>query len=90
MRIDFHTHIFSPKVKSNRNNYLAKDSAFKTLYAREDSKIITADELINVMDEKQINCSVVMGIGWYGLDSAKESNNYIIDSFSRLISRLVD
>ena len=89
MKIDFHTHIFSPRVKSNRNNYLAKDSAFKTLYAREDSKIITADDLINVMDEKQINCSVVMGIGWYGLDSAKESNNYIIESCEKFKGRLI-
>ena len=89
MRIDFHTHIFSPKVKSNRSNYLAKDSAFETLYSREDSKIITAADLIDVMDEKQINCSVVMGIGWYGLDSAKESNNYIMESCEKFKGRLI-
>ena len=89
MRIDFHTHIFSTKVKSDRRKYIAKDIAFETLYSREDAKIITADDLINAMDEKQINCSVVMGIGWYSLDSAKESNDYIIEACEKFKGRLI-
>ena len=89
MIIDFHTHIFSPQVKNNRNYFLDKDSSFETLYSQEDSKIITADDLINVMDEKRINCSVVMGIGWHELDSAKESNDYIIESCQKYKGRLI-
>ena len=89
MIIDFHTHIFSPEVKNNRSYFLRKDSSFETLYSRADSKIITADDLINVMDEKMINCSVVMGIGWNELDSAKASNDYIIESCQKYKDRLI-
>lgn len=89
MRVDFHTHIFSSKVKNNRRKYIAKDVAFEKLYSKEDAKIITAEELISIMDQKRINCSVVMGIGWHSLDAAKESNDYIIEACRKFKGRLI-
>ena len=51
MIIDFHTHVFSPAVKKNRNKYIDSDPCFAILYSDPKAKLATAEELIASMDE---------------------------------------
>ncbi len=59
MIIDFHTHIFPPRIRKNRSKYIARDSCFAILYSSPNAKLATADELIASMDKNEIDISVV-------------------------------
>ena len=49
--IDFHTHIFPPQVKDNREKYIDADPCFAILYSDEKAKLADADELIEFTKE---------------------------------------
>jgi len=89
MIIDFHTHVFPPQIKKNRNKYIERDPCFAILYSNLDSKMATAEELIASMDEAGIDISVILNIGWTTHELCVETNDYIIDSVSRYPQRLV-
>ncbi len=89
MIIDFHTHVFPPQIKKNRNKYIECDPCFAILYSSKDAKIATADELIASMDEAGVDISVILNIGWTTHELCVETNDYIIDSVSRYPQRLV-
>jgi len=89
MIIDFHTHVFPPQIKKNRNKYIERDPCFALLYSDPKSKIATADELIASMDEAGVDISVILNIGWTTHELCVETNDYIIDSVSRYPQRLV-
>jgi len=89
MIIDFHTHVFSPQIKKNRNKYIERDPCFALLYSNPNSKMATADELIASMDEAGVDISVILNIGWTTHELCLETNDYIIESVSRYPQRLV-
>jgi len=87
--IDFHTHVFPPDVKKNRNKYIERDPCFAILYSDPKAKIATADELIAGMDEAGVDISVILNIGWTTHELCVETNDYIIDAVSHYPRRLV-
>jgi len=89
MIIDFHTHVFPPHIKGNRNKYIKRDPCFALLYSDPNSKMATADELIASMDEAGVDMSVILNIGWTTHKLCVETNDYIIESVSRYPRRLV-
>ena len=89
MIIDFHTHIFSPQIKKNRDKYLDRDPCFAMLYSDAKAKLATADELISSMDKDGIDISVVANYGWTTHDFCVETNDYILESIARYPKRLV-
>ena len=89
MIVDFHTHVFPPEVKKNRDRYIERDPCFAILYSDPKAKIATADELIASMDEAKIDISVIANIGWTTHELCVETNDYIIESVSRYPRRLI-
>jgi uncharacterized protein len=89
MIIDFHTHIFSPEIKSERSIYAEKDPCFRALYSNEKARLITAGELVEAMDKNGVDVSVVMNIGWSTAELCRETNDYIMESIARYPGRLV-
>lgn len=89
MIIDFHTHIFSPRIKKRRSQYTSRDLCFATLYSNPKAKLITAEELIASMDKNGIDISVILNIGWTINDLCIENNDYILESIGRYPKRLV-
>lgn len=87
--IDFHTHIFSPQIKKNRNKYIDSDPCFASLYSNSAAKIATTDELIESMDKEGIDVSVVVNLGWTTQELCVESNQYILEAIARYPSRLI-
>jgi uncharacterized protein len=88
MIIDFHTHIFSPSVKTRREDYVRGDPLFAQLYTDPRAKLTSAEELIAMMDEQEIAASVVLNIGWSRPELCRESNDYIMEAVSRFPERL--
>ncbi len=89
MIIDFHTHIFPPRIIENRDYYLGRDPCFDVLYANPKAKLATANELIANMDKEGIDVSVVLNIGWSSHQLCLETNDYIMDAIARYPNRLV-
>jgi len=89
MIIDFHTHIFSPRIKKDPAGYIARDPCFATLHSSPKAKIATADELVAAMDRDGVDISVVLNIGWTTPELCIETNDYILESVARFPKRLV-
>ncbi|MFC1903766.1 amidohydrolase family protein [Chloroflexota bacterium] len=89
MIIDFHTHVFSPRIKQNRSKYIDNDPCFALLYSKKEAKLATADELIESMDKAGIDISVIVNTGWTTHDMCVETNDYILESIARYPQRLI-
>ncbi len=89
MIFDCHTHIFPPRIRDNREEYLARDPLFAHLYADTKAKLATAEELIASMDREGIGLSIALNIGWSSLELCQETNDYIMEAVSRYPDRLV-
>jgi hypothetical protein len=89
MIIDFHTHVFSPQIKKNRNRYIDNDPCFAVLYSKKEAKLATAEELIDSMDKAGIEISVIVNIGWTTHEFCVETNDYVLESIARYPQRLV-
>ena len=89
MIIDFHTHIFPPRIKKNRTKYIDSDSCFAILYSKPDTRLATADELIAGMDKDGVGTSVILNIGWTTHELCVETNDYILESIARYPERLI-
>ena len=89
MIIDFHTHVFSPRVKQNRRQYIEKDPCFAMLYSDKKARLTTADELIDSMDKDGIDISVMVNAGWTTHELCVETNDYILESIARFPGRLI-
>jgi uncharacterized protein len=87
--IDFHTHIFSPKIIANRDHYISADPCFKLIYSNPKAKLGTAEDLISEMDGSGVSKSVVLNIGWSSHELCVESNDYILESAARYPDRLI-
>ncbi|MFC1949421.1 amidohydrolase family protein [Chloroflexota bacterium] len=89
MIIDFHTHIFPPRIKQNRDRYIESDPCFAILYSEKKAELTTADELIESMDRDGVDISVVLNIGWTTHELCGETNDYILESIAKYPKRLV-
>ena len=89
MIIDFHTHVFSPRVRENRRHYIEQDPCFALLYSNKEAELATVEELIESMDRAGIDISVIVNIGWTTHELCVESNDYIMESVSRYPKRLI-
>ena len=89
MIIDFHTHVFSPQIKKNRNKYIDNDPGFAMLYSKKEANLATADELVASMDKDGVDISVIVNIGWTTHELCVETNDYILESVARYPKRLI-
>ena len=89
MIIDFHTHVFSPRIKKNRSQYIDNDPCFAVLYSKKEAKLATTEELIDSMDKAGIEISVIVNIGWMTHELCVETNDYILESIACYPQRLV-
>jgi predicted TIM-barrel fold metal-dependent hydrolase len=88
MIIDFHSHIFSPYFRKNREFLLAGDATLADLYSNPKARMASAEELVSTMDSCGIDVAVVLGIGWTDMEMCYLANQYIIDSCARFPTRL--
>ena len=89
MIIDFHTHVFPPRIKQDRSEYVERDACFAALYSDKKTRLATAEELIESMDRDGVDVSVALNIGWTSHKLRVETNDYIMESINRYPKRLV-
>lgn len=88
MIIDFHTHTFPREIRENREKYFPSEPAFQLLYDSPNSKLVSADEIVNTMDEQGVDMSVVFGFPWRDPDTFKRNNEYVMEAVARYPTRL--
>ena len=89
MIIDFHTHVFPPRIIEDRSHYIDKDSAFAHICHNEKTKLATADELIESMDRDGVDVSIIANYGWATHELCVETNDCILESIARYPRRLI-
>ncbi len=89
MIIDFHAHIFSPRINQERDAYLGRDPVFNILYADHRAKLASAEDIVRSMDEAGVDVSVVLNIGWTSHELCVETNDYLMEASARYPKRLV-
>ncbi|MBF0099401.1 MAG: amidohydrolase [Desulfobacterales bacterium] len=87
--IDCHTHIFPKEIRESRENYLVDEPAFNILYHSPKSKLCGAAELIQMMDEQEIQTSIVLGFPWKKKDTFQRHNDYLLESVMKYKGRLI-
>jgi predicted TIM-barrel fold metal-dependent hydrolase len=87
--VDFHTHVFPPQVRDQRQEYLRRDATFCELYGDPKSKLASAEEVLASMDEADVNISVIMGFAWSEMELCRLTNDYLLEAAARSGGRLV-
>ena len=89
MIIDFHTHVFPPRLVEERGAYSKRDATLAALFADPSAPMATAGDLISAMDEAGVDAAVIMGVGWTDRAIAREANDYLLESAARYSGRLI-
>jgi len=89
MIIDAHTHIFPKDVCANRENYFEGEAPFQLLYDSPRSRLITAESLVQSMDESGVDKSVTFGFPWKKDAYFQKNNDDVIESVNKYPNRLI-
>jgi uncharacterized protein len=87
--IDFHTHIFPPEVRENRDEYATRDPTFAEMYRDPKAKIATAEELLASMDYAGVAVSVALCFAWRDHALCVRHNDYLLDAAAKSNGRIV-
>lgn len=89
MIIDFHSHVFPDEVRRERDRFMARDPWFATLYARPDSKLARAEDVLKAMDGAGVDRTVLLGFPWRDPGICALHNDYILECVRRAPDRLL-
>jgi predicted TIM-barrel fold metal-dependent hydrolase len=89
MIVDFHTHVFPPYVRDERDEYVRRDPTFRELYGNPKAKIATAEDVLASMERAEVDVSIVLNFAWQEQELCHSTNDYILESASRSGGRLV-
>lgn len=68
---------------SNRERYVGRDLAFRTLYANPRATLANVEDVLEEMDRAAIDLSVLVNIGWNDSGLCRETNDYLLESAKR-------
>ena len=89
MIIDVHTHIFPPHTQQNRERLVSRDPGFRRIYDNEKAKMITAEDLVAMLDRESIDKAVTFGFPWQDLELCRQGNDYVLESMAKFQDRLM-
>jgi predicted TIM-barrel fold metal-dependent hydrolase len=89
MAVDCHTHIFPPRVRERREEYLRRDRTFAEMYSNAEARLATAEELLASMEEAEVEASIVLGFAWSEHELCVEHNDYLLEAAAKTGGRLI-
>lgn len=89
MIIDFHTHIFPRVFRERREDFFAREPAFRLLYESPKSRLAGRERLLRDMDGEGISKAVVFGFPWTDAERFRRHNEYILESVQKYPDRLI-
>jgi predicted TIM-barrel fold metal-dependent hydrolase len=87
--IDFHTHIFPPQVRDEREDYARRDRTFGEMYGDSKAKIATAEDLLAHMESSGVDVSVALGFAWGDAETCARHNDYLLEWATKSGGRIV-
>lgn len=88
MVIDFHVHTFPAEIRNYRERLFDDEPEFKLLYASPKAKLVSIADIIAMMDDQEVDLSVVFGFPWRSPDTCRRNNDYVIEAVNRYPQRL--
>jgi len=88
MPVDFHTHLFPPHIRTQRDYYCTLDPWFGQLYSNPHAHMASAEDLITEMEASGVDASVAFSFSWTDPGLITETNNYILDAMRRYPQRI--
>ena len=88
MIIDFHVHTFPAAIRDHRDRYFDAEPEFKLLYESPKSRLVSAPTIIDMMDEQEVDISVVFGFPWRTPETCRRNNDYVIEAVTKYPERL--
>jgi predicted TIM-barrel fold metal-dependent hydrolase len=89
MIVDFHTHIFPPEVVEGRQGLVERDPAFAHIYGDPSARMVTAEGLVEALDEEGVDKAVVFGFPWVDAGLSRMANAYLLDAKKRYPDRIL-
>ena len=87
--IDFHTHVFSPDIIKNRQEYCQRDPNFASIYMDPKAKMADTEDLLIDMNQNRVTRSVILNFSWTDSELCNENNEYIMKSIRQHPDRLI-
>ena len=87
--IDFHTHIFSPYARDQRDQLAKADPVFSLIYSDKKARMIGVEGLLEAMDQNGVEQAVVCGFPWQGAEPCRRENDYLLKSAQRYPKRII-
>jgi predicted TIM-barrel fold metal-dependent hydrolase len=86
--VDAHVHVFPPDIVRQREVYLAKDARFDSLYRSPKASMVTAQEVIEQMDDSGTELSIIFGFVFRDQGVCREINDYVLEAVQANPTRL--
>lgn len=86
--VDAHVHIFPEEIGKQREAWLVRDRWFHDLYQNPNSRLVTAEDLIESMDAAGVDHSIVCGFPWSDLAHCAYHNDYMAEAVRSWPDRL--
>lgn len=89
MIIDSHTHVLPDEFRTDKERFLQRDATFRALFSSPRAKTVSAEALLEEMDKNGVDRSVIAGYGWTDIETARLSNDYLLESAASSNGRLI-
>ncbi len=89
MIIDVHTHIFPDEIRKNREYYFKGEPEFTSIYKNSNAKMVSYNEMIEMMDNEGVEKSVIFGFPWNNYEFAQLNNDYVIEAVKKYPDRFI-
>lgn len=89
MIIDAHVHIFPKEFIDRRSEYASLDPTFAEMYYDAKAKMVTAEELLEYMDQAGIEKAIAQAIGWGTNRLCHIHNEYMAQINAKYSERLI-
>lgn len=87
--IDAHTHILPPIFREQHSDFVKKDATYRALFDTDPPpKTASADDLVRELDASGARAAVALGYGWTDYDTARLSNDYLLESAAKHSGRI--
>ena len=89
MIIDAHTHVFPPDLIARRAELLQTEPAFREVYPDENAALATADDVLRIVEQGELDAAVICNFAWTDLDRIRETNDYVLAAARASGGRLI-
>jgi hypothetical protein len=87
--VDAHVHIFPEEIQRERERFCARDSGFASVYGSPKARMVTAEQVLHVLDQSGIHGAVVFGFPWIDPALCELHNDYLMEVSTDPAGRLL-